>query len=132
MRKLVVVGAVIGLLTLLAMASAWAQQGPRTSYSGSSARGGNPLDQRPSRPAVSPWLDLTRRGQGGGGSAAFNYHRRILPERELRAADVQQRGQIQQLGQTLSTLQRSGSTLQGTGHPVRFMDYSQYFPQQGR
>src|SRR5437867_1092470 len=63
-----------------------------------------------SRPPVSPYLDLTRRGDPG-----LNYYRRVLPELQLRAADAQQAGAIGQLDRRLSKTEQATSNLPGTG-----------------
>jgi hypothetical protein len=76
-----------------------------------------------SRPAVSPYLDLTR-----GGDTAFNYHRRVRPEMEWRAATAQDRQLIVHLGQQQDEAKRRQiSGLKGTGHAAQFMTYSHFY-----
>jgi hypothetical protein len=76
-----------------------------------------------SRPAVSPYLDLTR-----GGDTAFNYHRRVRPEMEWRAATAQDRLSLARLGQQQDEAnRRRASGLKGTGHAAQFMSYSHYY-----
>lgn len=80
-------------------------------------------------PSFSPWLNMTRPGGG-----ATNYYGMVQPQ-------VQTRQQLQSL-QYQENLIKSGlgapaagvnqsAPLSTTGHPVRFNDYSRYFPLQG-
>ncbi len=120
-RLLWSVTAAIALALIASSENARAQAVPRRGPAGTPS----------ARPAVSPYLDLTRRGD-----PAFNYYRRIRPEQELRAAVNQQSGAIQDLQRKGETGQEgAGSGLSSTGHPVQFMNYSHYYgagPRKGR
>ncbi len=87
------------------------------------------------RPTVSPYLNLitSQRTQQLGGTVRTVYLTLVRPELEQRRANEQtQRNMIQmqsQLSDLRQSYQRSQSNILGaTGHPTRFMIYSQYYP----
>jgi hypothetical protein len=91
----------------------------------------NPYTPRPvyspySRPALSPYLDLTR-----GGNPATNYFLGTLPELDRRAADTAFRAAILDLDRRTTTIAREVSDLvdilPGTGHPAVFLSYAPYY-----
>ncbi len=91
----------------------------------------NPYTPRPvyspySRPALSPYLDLTR-----GGNPAINYYLGTLPELDRRAADTAYRAAILDLDRRTGTISREVSDLidilPGTGHPALFLSYYPYY-----
>jgi hypothetical protein len=91
----------------------------------------SPYNSRPvyspySRPALSPYLDLTR-----GGNPAANYYLGVLPELDRRAADTAYRAAILDLDRRTTTIAREVSDivdiLPGTGHPVIFLNYAPYY-----
>jgi hypothetical protein len=91
----------------------------------------NPYYPRPvygpaSRPALSPYLDITR-----GGNPATNYFLGTLPELDRRAADTAYRAAILNLDVRTSAITRDISDiveiLPGTGHPVLFQSFGPYY-----
>jgi hypothetical protein len=83
------------------------------------------------RPAVSPYLDLARRGDPG-----LNYYRRVRPELEVRGAINQQGLAINQLQRQAAAATAAGAagaagTAQ-TGHHSSFMNYSHFYSLPGR
>ncbi|MBI3464664.1 MAG: hypothetical protein HY000_16655 [Planctomycetes bacterium] len=102
------------------MASAWLQQA-----SAQAPNRGHALPQ--SRPAVSPYLDLTR-----GPDTSFTYHRRVLPDLELRAATTQNRQAIGKLRSEQEKAEETKSKLSGTGHATQFMNLSHFYPSRNR
>jgi hypothetical protein len=79
-------------------------------------------------PAFSPWLNMNRPGGG-----ATNYFGMVKPQ-------MQTQQQLQNLQYQQNLLQSGVGTgvgadqnvpLSTTGHPVRYMDYSRYFPLYG-
>jgi hypothetical protein len=100
-----------GWMVLLVPGQAEAQ-GPYGRPSGFSAQ----------RPAVSPYLNLYRRGN----SLAFNYYTLVRPELEMRSS-------LGQLEQQITTNQQAITDLAGTppltptGHQTEVMNYPRYF-----
>jgi hypothetical protein len=118
-QLLSVTSAVVGLLVLLSGPQAFGQ---------ARSIGGPPTNPY-SRPTVSPYVELLRRGDPG-----INYYRRIRPEVDLRTADSLQIGAIQRLERRSAARREGDATpaeasqeLGSTGHPVYFMNYSHYF-----
>jgi hypothetical protein len=79
------------------------------------------------RPAVSPWLNLTREGQPPG----LNYYNLVRPEVEFRTAIQQLQQQTTAEQQTISALEAS-SALPATGHAVGFQTQGRYFLNLGK
>ena len=87
------------------------------------------------RPTVSPYLNLigSQQDQMRGATARPVYQTLVRPELERRRSEQQtQRGMVQMQRQ-LSDLRQSyqssqSNTFGATGHPTRFMIYSQYYP----
>jgi hypothetical protein len=77
-------------------------------------------------PAVSPYLNILRGGQGPG----LNYYNLVRPEVEFRGAIQQLQTQNATTSQALAALE-STSGLPTTGHRTGFMNYSQYFLNSG-
>ena len=87
------------------------------------------LDRRISRPTISPYLNLLRRNGGGIG---FQYYRRVLPEREFRAANRQQSQALRNLNRQVEQINQPtskslGGGLGTTGHSTTFQNYGGYF-----
>ena len=89
---------------------------------------------RPSRPTISPWLNLYNRNPGPLG----NYFTYVRPQMETREALQQQDTRIRQqgagiqtLGQQVTSLEQQGPTAP-TGTGAGFMNYSHYYSAQGR
>jgi hypothetical protein len=107
----------VGLLGFMGPGPARAQ-GPRPTP--------RPNIGQPSRPTVSPYLNLLRRGN----SPAFNYYTLVRPQQQFQQS-------VQQLQQDVAALpptvggQEGPSGLPTTGHPTQFMNYSHYFFNQG-
>jgi hypothetical protein len=76
------------------------------------------------RPAVSPYINLLRRGSDPG----VNYYGLVRPQQEFRSG-------IQQLQQQVGGAQAVGEQQAGglptTGHPVQFMNHLTYFQNLG-
>jgi hypothetical protein len=89
-------------------------------------------DIPPSRPTVSPYLNLLQR-QGQG---LPNYQTLVKPALQTRQEMLQQQTQIQQLQrQTRQLTQRSEAAsrgisreIRGTGHVTTFMEFSHFYP----
>jgi len=86
------------------------------------------LDAVPARPTISPYLNLLRRDGGIG----FQYYRRVLPEREFRAAYQQQSQALRGLSREIEEIGRPpsrslGGGLGTTGHPAVFQSYGGLF-----
>ena len=109
------VAVLVGLVALICVPEASAQ-----------ARNGHSAAPQ-SRPTVSPYLDLTR-----GPDTAFNYHRRVKPELELRSATAQNRQAIGQVQREQEKAEEAKSKLSGTGHPTQFMNLSHFYPSRNR
>ncbi len=91
-------------------------------------RSGVGTPPRQYRSTTSPYLNLldTRNGD------AFNYYRRVLPEREFRRANTRIENSIRDINRQLLTppeppRERVGS-IGTTGHPTSFRSLSTYFP----
>lgn len=80
----------------------------------------NPPAQPYTQPPVSPYLNLFR-----GGPPGINYYADVLPK-----IDTQRYIQQQEL-LTAQQQAHPASVTTATGHPTRFMSYSQYFMSQG-
>ncbi len=87
------------------------------------------------RPTVSPYLNLigSQQDQMRGATARPVYQTLVRPQLEQRQANkAAQRNQVQmqrQLSDLRQSYQQSQSNVFGaTGHPTRFMIYSQYYP----
>ena len=80
-----------------------------------------------SRPAVSPYLDLVH-----GPDTSFNYHRRVRPELELRAATTENRQAIGRLRSEQEKVEEAKTKLSGTGHATQFMNLSHFYPSRNR
>ncbi len=113
-----VIGA--GLLTLFAADHADAQ-------------GGGYMPYTPSRPTLSPWLNLYNKNAG----PIDNYHNYVRPEIQLRDTLQQQENQIGQQDSTIRSLgqqvTRMGQTgkMAPTGIGSRYMNLSHYYARQG-
>ena len=83
--------------------------------------------ERPSRPVVSPYVDLARSPDPG-----FTYQRRVVPELEWRAATTQNREAVSQLRRRIEAGESGTPAIRGTGHRTGFMDVSHYYPSQRR
>ncbi len=106
-----------GLLSLglLACATGGAgAQGPVT----------RPLVVQPYRPAVSPYLNLLRRGQ----DPALNYYNLVRPQVEFGNSIQQLQQQATQNQQNITGLQQQQQGgIAPTGHPIQFLNHRQYF-----
>jgi hypothetical protein len=122
MRRLTLTGlAVLGVLGFLTTGRASAQY-----YPGSYGSYGR------SRPALSPYLDLTR-----GGNPAANYFLGVLPEIDRRRTKVEQGTAINELERRTEALgaqldddiarQLTGGGLPPTGHAATFATYGTYY-----
>ena len=87
------------------------------------------------RPTVSPYLNLvtSQRTQQRGGTVRPVYQTLVRPELEQRKANEQTQRNMIQMQNQLSDLRQSyrnsqSNALGATGHPTRFMIYSQYYP----
>jgi len=77
---------------------------------------------RPTRPPVSPYLNIVRRGN----SAAFNYLTLVRPELEMRGALQQlQLGAVQTQREINSLESEAG--MPATGHATSFLSHGSYF-----
>jgi hypothetical protein len=72
----------------------------------------------PTRPTVSPYLNLTRQG-----NTALNYYNLVRPEFEFRNA---YQSLQQQVRQNQTTIEEAGG-VPTTGHTTNFQNYSHYF-----
>lgn len=75
-----------------------------------------------SRPAVSPYLNLTR-----GGNPALNYFTLTRPPIDARAQQFRQQQATQGLQREIDTGVRA-SALPPTGHSATYMNYSHFYP----
>lgn len=97
------------------------------------AQGGGYMPYAPSRPTVSPWLNLYNRNAG----PIDNYHNYVRPQIELRDTLQQQENQIGQQGSSIKSLgqqvTRMGETgrMAPTGIGSRYMNLSHYYARQG-
>lgn len=75
------------------------------------------------RPAVSPYLNLLRRGQ----STALNYYNLVLPEVTFQRniSDLQQVATTNQ--RSITQLEDTTGALPETGHHASFMSHTRYF-----
>ncbi len=74
----------------------------------------------PTSPAVSPYLNLARPG-----NPAINYYGLVRPQNDFRNSISQLQQQVAVNQASMAAMQ--DTTLSGTGHPTRFMNYSAYF-----
>jgi hypothetical protein len=113
MCKILIRGALPPVLLALAVAPAAAQLGYAPAAS-------------PSLPLrYSPYLNLTR----PGATAAANYYGLVRPEVAARNAYQSLQLQVNSLQQQVTAEAAApAGTLPVTGYPVRFLDYSSYFP----
>lgn len=86
------------------------------------------------RPTVTPYLELLRNNNNGGG-IGFDYYRRLRPAQELRQEMNTQNMQLQSLQGQLRSVEAYGRSLQQrdrellgtTGHPTSFLSTGGYF-----
>lgn len=85
------------------------------------------------RPTVSPYLNLLR-GQNGGGGLGLDYYGIVRPEQQYQRAADQFRQDISNLNRRVDEEQPPASRaletsiLSPTGHSTTFFSTSQYFP----
>ena len=101
-----------GLLCLLALLGLLAPAGPPQANAQGPAQ----------RPAVSPFLNLNRRGT----SPALNYYNLVRPEVEFRNSAQQLQQQITNNQQAISGLQ-AAQGLRATGQRAQFMTHTRFF-----
>lgn len=101
--------AALGLAWVGAAGPLWAQYSPV-----------NPIN----RPAVSPYINLTRQGASG----AVNYFGLVRPEVQFRGALLQNQQEIANSQQSISNLQAPPLA---TGHHAAFMTQWRYFMNTG-
>ncbi len=106
------------VIVLGTAAPAKAQQG--TYYRGSS--------DNPVGPTVSPYLNLIQNNQFG----ATNYQSLVKPLIEQGNAINRQGRNLNNLQQQVYSRPQGAGGFQSTGHATFFMNYSHYYPQQGR
>ena len=87
------------------------------------------------RPTVSPYLNLisSQQDQLRGATPRPVYQTLVRPQLEQRRANEQAQRNMVQVQRQLSDLRQSyqqsqANTFGATGHPTRFMIYSQYYP----
>ncbi len=115
MRSLIQLIVLSGLVLVIGAGSAHAQNPPP-------GPGGVPN----TGPAVSPYLNLLRRGN----SAGANYYGLVKPELEFRNAYRGLQGQLSNQLVTQNVDPRTG--LPETGHPTMFLNTGGYFMSAGR
>jgi hypothetical protein len=81
-----------------------------------------------SRPTISPYLNLTRRG----GSTASNYYNLVRPQNQFYQSLQQIQQDVGANTQDLTTLQQTATGLPPTGHVAGFFTQSAYFMTFGR
>lgn len=81
-----------------------------------------------SRPTISPYLNLTRRG----GSTASNYYNLVRPQNQFYQSIQQIQHEVGANAQDLSALQQSTTGLPPTGHAAGFLNHGTYFMNMGR
>jgi hypothetical protein len=84
--------------------------------------GGYARAQGQYRPAVSPYLNLTRPGNPG-----VNYYNLVRPQFQFGESIQGLQQQVGTLGAEVRTEAQAQAPLPTTGHPVQFMSYSHYF-----
>ncbi|MCH8923640.1 MAG: hypothetical protein IIA67_10905 [Planctomycetes bacterium] len=114
------------ILTLVIVVTCFLIGGPPAASAQQPRRSYSPY--RPSRPTVSPYLDLLRRRTG----ELDNYHTFVRPKQQTRAALRQQAGQFGSLQRQFGGLQRQFSSLQNTrvsptGIGGGFMNHSHFY-----
>ncbi len=83
----------------------------------------------PRRPTVSPYLNLLRRPNAGGGGLGFNYYQRLLPQQRALQADQRLTSSLSQVRSRQSALQQEiDSGLAPTGHQTSFLNLGGYYP----
>src|SRR5207237_4543053 len=75
-----------------------------------------------SRPTISPYLNLTRRG----GTAASNYYNLVRPQNQFYQSFQQLQQEVGTNTQDLSAMQQSATGLPPTGHVAGFMTQGTY------
>jgi hypothetical protein len=83
-----------------------------------------PITSPTSRPAVSPYLNLTRPG-----NTALNYFNLVRPEFEFRNAYQGIQRQVNRQGEELQAA--DAGFLPPTGHSTSFLNLSHYYPGRG-
>jgi hypothetical protein len=84
----------------------------------------------PSRPAVSPYLNLLTPNAPG----VSNYHTLVRPQFQQREEQLRQQAQIRQIQRQVERGQPGGVPIRGsqeiraTGHETAFMNYLHYYP----
>ncbi|HTQ39628.1 MAG TPA: hypothetical protein VMJ32_11400 [Pirellulales bacterium] len=97
------------------------------------AQAQQPFSNVQSSPTVSPYLNLTNRGNGG----LANYQTLVQPFLQQQQTNIQQQQQIQGLQKqqqaTLTGPESRGisNTIRGTGHVTAYMDYLHYYQRPG-
>lgn len=91
---------------------------------------GATLQPMPSRPTVSPYLNLTQPNTG----ALPAYHAFVLPMQQQQEFNQRQWANLRQLQTTQQTMQRSATmqSVRPTANRGRFQDYSHYYPNMTR
>ncbi|MHB1033367.1 MAG: hypothetical protein ACYC35_14350 [Pirellulales bacterium] len=88
-----------------------------------------PTRYQPSRPTVSPYLNLFRNGN----SAAMNYQTLVRPQINQENTNQQERATVQRLQQQLGDVSQTvygaaaARSMRTTGHRTVFLDYSHYY-----
>jgi hypothetical protein len=85
------------------------------------------------RPTTSPYLNLLRNRNGGGGSPALNYYGLVRPQQDLRNYSARLNQQVTGLRRDVTSLQAGllpdGSRpLSTSGHVTSFQNLGGYFP----
>src|SRR5262245_55701792 len=115
MKRLLSMGMMaLGLLLLPAASPAWAQAGP-------AGPGINPY----TRPTVSPYLNLLRRGS----PQVLNYYNLVRPQVETTKSinTIQQQLSLDQAALNQLNSSFEAATVRPTGYPTRFMSHTRYF-----
>jgi hypothetical protein len=81
-----------------------------------------------SRPTISPYLNLTRRGS----STALNYYNLVRPQNQFYQSLQQLQQDVGTNTQDLTALQQSATGLPPTGHAAGFSTHASYFMTMGR
>jgi len=76
-----------------------------------------------SRPTISPYLNLTRRG----GSTASNYYNLVRPQNQFYQSIQQLQQEAGTTAQDLTALQQTATGLPPTGHAAGFLNHWSYF-----
>jgi hypothetical protein len=123
MRKLsALLTTVAGCMVLLAAEASFAQ-------APSPSNRQYPARYQPSRPTVSPYLNLFRNGN----SAAMNYQTLVRPQINQENTNQQERTAVQRLQRQLGDVSQTvygaaaARSMRTTGHRTVFLDYSHYY-----